>query len=442
MGVEDLATAPVVVVEDLAKRYGSDNRAVKRYGLSAIRDEVLGRRPKQRPILRAHERWVLQDISFTLNPGEALGVVGHNGAGKTTLLRLLQGVSSPDWGSIAIQGRSTALIELGSAFDSYATGRQAIATEGVLLGYTPERIRDLESEVIGFAELDEVIDTPIRTYSLGMRMRLGYAIAAYTEPDLLIIDEVLAVGDAAFQLKCVRFVLRHLGNGGSLVLVSHDPWQIRSVCTQCIVLDKGRIIAHGNVQQALKIYIDQSATATSEWLGNARVDGETDSPGSCIEILSCSLAGPDGGPAVTDGDAILTLEVDNAGPPTEVRCMVALGPIEVPVAAVSAITPIEDPLTLPAGRSSVNCIFERLALRGATYALRVAILPTEGTTVLGSVGWDDEPMSVTFEEPPDEDQTPFQIAGFLGVLRPRVVLDDPPRSPPRPVNAPDRPTTA
>lgn len=411
----------MVEVRDLAKRFATDLQAARSYAVRSVAQELSGRQPRERPALRDHEFWALQDITFDLPKGHAIGIVGANGAGKTSLLRILHGISAPDWGTVTIRGRSAAVIELGNSFDELATGREAIAAEGAVLGLAPDRLKDLEEEIIGFAELQAVIDAPVRTYSQGMRLRLGYAVAAHTQPDLLLVDELLAVGDAAFQRKCIGFILRYLDDGGSLILVSHDMWQVRAVASRCLVLDRGRIVADGEVQQALRTYMEQSVAASTARAALDLADQAgplVDDGDAVVRILGGSLADPDGDPVVTGGPAVLSLDVDNQGPAVDVRCIASLGSVESPAIAVAVESPADPLLTLPEGRSTIRHHLDRLDLIGASYALRAALVDADDTQ-LASIGWTGMPLTVALQERPGEDQTPHRMIGALSVLLPR-----------------------
>ena len=404
----------VLVVENLAKRFGLDREASRKYGVHALGSEMAGHRPRERPTLRPHEFWALQDVSFTLRRGEALGIVGSNGAGKTTLLRILHGLSVPDWGSVSLTGRSAALIELGTAFDGLSTGREAIYVEGVLLGLSRSAVAERERDIIAFSELGDVIDAPVRTYSQGMRMRLGYAIAAHTRPDVLLIDEVLAVGDAAFQRKCIGFILQHLDAGGSLVLISHDMWQIRAVSSTCMLLDRGRVKAKGEVQTVLKEYLESTA---AQGAGAPADDGQLDDASHAVGVRlgGFHLEGVDGAPATSGAPATLSIEVRNDGSPVRARCVAALGPLDAPVAAVSSATDIDRPLEIPSGACVVRCGFDALWLIAATYEVRAALIDAGDGSILAST--DQRPTStVVVSEPEGEDQTPHQMIGTITVL--------------------------
>src|SRR5688572_9077508 len=211
-------TDKVLTVSDLSKRYSQSLRRSLAY---AVRD--FGRElwpwASGEPRLRKGEFWALDGISFSLGRGEAMGIVGHNGAGKSTLLKALYGLIKPDRGEIRIRGRTEALIELGTGFNGLLSGRENVMVGAVLHGFDSGRARRLVDQVVDFAELAEFIDAPVQSYSSGMRARLAYALASQLEPDLLLVDEVLAVGDVTFQRKCFNHMRAYLDNGGALLFV-------------------------------------------------------------------------------------------------------------------------------------------------------------------------------------------------------------------------------
>ena len=196
--------------------------------------------------IRGHEPfWALRDVTLSLAPGAALGLIGRNGAGKSTLLRLLAGTSAPSAGRLRVRGPVASLLELGAGFHLDLTGRENIFLAGLLLGLSPREMREKESSIAEFSELGEFLDQPVRTYSSGMGMRLGFAIAASVEPKVLLIDEVFAVGDQAFQKKCVDRVLEFRKRGTTLVLCSHSLYDVRQICDQAAWIDAGRVRALG-----------------------------------------------------------------------------------------------------------------------------------------------------------------------------------------------------
>ena len=198
--------------------------------------------------------WGLRDVSFEVTPGRAIGVVGKNGAGKSTLLRLIGGVGRPDEGKVEVHGRIGALLDIGSGLTDDLTGRENVFVAGVIAGMTRAEIARRFDDVVAFAELEAFIDSPLRTYSTGMRMRLAFAVAIHIEPDILLVDEVLAVGDSAFQRKCLARVAEIKVSGCTIFLVSHDPSQIKALCDEVVFLKLGRAVAIGPTHAVMSSY--------------------------------------------------------------------------------------------------------------------------------------------------------------------------------------------
>ena len=207
---------------------------------------------------RSHhvEHWALRGLDFTVPQGRALGIIGSNGAGKSTLLRLLAGITEPTEGNVSVNGRLATLLDLGLGFHDTFTGRENIQLNCSLLGMHPARIEERIPEIIHFAELGDFIDYPVRTYSTGMTLRLGFSIAVHADADVLLVDEVLAVGDSYFQRKCIRRIEQALRDGSAIVMVSHDLHAIRSLCDEVMWLDKGRVRAHGAPREVVEQYLD------------------------------------------------------------------------------------------------------------------------------------------------------------------------------------------
>lgn len=205
-----------------------------------------------RALYRSH--WALQDVSLTLERGQCLGVVGHNGAGKSTLLKLITGTLQPSCGMLERQGRVTAILELGAGFHPDFTGRQNLYFGGNLIGISAEQMRELEPQVLAFAEIGEAIDRPVKTYSSGMVVRLAFALVTAVEPDLLIIDEALAVGDQHFQKKCVERITAFKKNGCTILFCSHSPYHIRTLCDVALWLDGGQVKEFGPTEPVLGAY--------------------------------------------------------------------------------------------------------------------------------------------------------------------------------------------
>jgi lipopolysaccharide transport system ATP-binding protein len=265
----------VLKVESLSKRYYLKRGHTT---LSQFVIRWLSGRHKKSQIL-----WALRDVSFTVEQGQVLGIIGHNGAGKSTLLRLLCGLGRPTGGQVHRNGNVKGLLELGGEFHPDLTGRENIVTAGLLNGLTKRQVRDGEKEIIGFAELEDFIDEPVRTYSSGMRLRLAFAVAMHFDPEVLILDEVLAVGDVRFQQKCLDRLLTFRKAGKTLILTSHDTTQIKTLCDTVLVLEEGRIATQGDPETAVQCYHDLMRQRTEKRAG--LLSGNT---------ISGSLAAPTG----------------------------------------------------------------------------------------------------------------------------------------------------
>jgi len=204
--------------------------------------------------LHFNEFWALQDISFTIEKGERLGVLGLNGAGKSTLLKVIAGVLKPSKGSVEVNGVIAPLLELGAGFDQNYSGKENIFLYGATMGYSRKYIQERYREIIDFSELHDFIDVPVKNYSSGMRARLGFSIATAVNPEILILDEVLSVGDAKFRIKSEAKITSMFENGVTVLFVSHNTDQVRRLCNKAILLDKGRVIASGTADEVCDIY--------------------------------------------------------------------------------------------------------------------------------------------------------------------------------------------
>ncbi len=249
---------PAIRARGLSKKFGLTLAQSMRFGLRDMAGRLLGRAGTEQT-LREGEFWAVQEASFEVHPGEALGVMGVNGCGKTTLLRMLNGVYAPDAGRVEMRGRVGALIAAGAGFAPMLSGRENVYINGSLLGLSTAEIDALMDEIVAFSELGQFIDLPVRNYSSGMFVRLGFAIAALSRPDVLLMDEVLAVGDLNFQKKCFDHILQLKRQGTAIILVSHSPGAIWSVCDRGLFMDRGRVLLDGPVEDAIRAYDDQNA---------------------------------------------------------------------------------------------------------------------------------------------------------------------------------------
>lgn len=246
-------SAVLVDVQGVSKKFCRSLRRSLWYGMQNIGSELLGRSGDKQ--LRTDEFWALKDVSIQIACGETVGLIGHNGAGKTTLLRMLSGLIRPDSGQIIIRGRIQALIALGAGFNPVLTGRENIYVNGSVLGIRKNEIDRRFDEIVAFSGIEEFIDMPVQSYSSGMVVRLGFSIAAHLEPDILLVDEVLAVGDLAFRTKCQVRIQELKRRGVAIILVSHSLHTISHVCTRVITLERGQVLYDGDPEQAIGAYM-------------------------------------------------------------------------------------------------------------------------------------------------------------------------------------------
>lgn len=321
-----------VKVEGVSKKFGRSIKQAMRYGFMDSLRRMAGTETHAGD-LREGEFWALEDVSFELKPCQALGIMGVNGSGKTTLLRVLNGTYGPDTGRAMLRGRVGALIAAGAGFSPVLTGRENIFVNGTLLGLSPVDIRRRFDDMVSFAGLEEFIDMPVRHYSSGMSVRLGFAVAAFCEPDVLLVDEVLAVGDLAFQKKCYDYLHTLKREGTTILLVSHSVGAIWALSDTAIFLDKGRLLAHGEPEEIIKAYDDQNAKQAA---GNLTLD----SPASAESFKDETYQSLSGGTNDARVHDVRVLDVDGKEPRTEFDMREGLC-LE---AVLEVYNPVEEPL--------------------------------------------------------------------------------------------------
>jgi lipopolysaccharide transport system ATP-binding protein len=377
-----VAGADVLVhVDHASKKFCRDLKRSLWYGLKDTVGDLVGRSTTD--TLRAGEFWAVDGVMLELRRGECLGLVGRNGAGKTTLLKMLNGVIKPDRGRIELRGRVGALIALGAGFNPILTGRENIFVNGAVLGLSRREITAELDGIIEFADIGDFIDSPVQSYSSGMQVRLGFAVATALRPDVLLLDEVLAVGDVAFRAKCYERLAR-IRDNAAFILVSHDSDQIARVCSSVLVLDRGRTAFAGDVAAGLRLYHDL-ALDTAPVTSHEHVSEDT----------AASLALCDSGVSL-DGVFGFTLDVAVQSAVQVADLRVVLWD-EKGLPAVDAYSRTQNWSTsLEPGRNRLACRIGPLRLRRGRYAVSIALIDRATNRHLY---WGDRVRVVTAEGP-------------------------------------------
>ena len=361
----------VLQVQDLAKLY--------RLGATASMDQTFremiyrtaGRlfRRQQRP---ANDLWALRDVSFDVEQGEVVGIIGPNGAGKSTLLKILSSITEPTEGLVRLRGRVGSLLEVGTGFHPELTGRENIFLNGAILGMHRAEIKSKFDDIVRFAEVEKFIDTPVKRYSSGMYVRLAFAVAAHLEPQILIVDEVLAVGDAAFQKKCLGKMQDVAGRGRTVLFVSHNMATVRTLCNRAILLDCGQVVTQGPTAQVIGQYLETVMEAETLPI-EQRDDRQGDGTG---RVTAIEIADATGKTVIQSSSQLkVTIHYRNDGPLRQARFLVGVYdyanagiylldsnalcdlPDELP--AEGSIVCHTDPINLTPGRCYVNVALKK-----------------------------------------------------------------------------------
>jgi lipopolysaccharide transport system ATP-binding protein len=337
-----------------------------------------------------HESFTaLEDVSFDIARGASVALVGANGAGKTTILKLMAGITRPTAGRVHVSGRLTALIELGAGFHGDLTGRENVFLYGALLGLSRAHVRSCFDDIVQFAELDQFIDTPVKRYSSGMLVRLGFAVATSVEPDVLLVDEVLAVGDAAFSLKCLARVEALRRRGVTLVFVSHNPYLVRAACQSAFYLRRGRLVVEGTTEDVLRAYdrdvlhataLGESWSVTPAGASNASSPRVVD-----VELFADGLPV---GPLAVHSQAALEVRLHCQTPATAAPVHVAVDLIRADDLLCTTLRSAEagGPLRVGPDTSTISVHVNKLRLTSGTYRAEAYLLAANGVVLLTPVG--------------------------------------------------------
>ncbi len=333
------------------------------------------------------KHWALNDVSFELQEGDSLGMLGPNGAGKTTILKLLSRVTWPTGGRVLVAGKVISLIELGAGFHAELTGRENIFLHGAILGLTFKEIAGRLDEIVSFTGIEKFVDTPVKWYSSGMYARLGFGVAAHSDPDVLLVDEVLAVGDTAFQRKAVDTMRGLVQSGKTVVLVSHDLGNVRGLCKQVLWLEKGEIRALGPTEDVVAAYLDDVNRKAASQQG-ARDRTETRGGSGDARYTTVRLLGPDGNPT----------DVFQPGEPIRVRAEYrTFRPLERPIFRFAIRAPQQgvticaadtNPRDVPDmvdGEGVVDATFDAPPLQPGLYSVALSILGPDGIALYDSL---------------------------------------------------------
>lgn len=326
----------------------------------------------QRTDIKMGERFLaLDDVSFEVKRGEAVGIIGHNGAGKSTLLKLLSRVTAPSKGTISYNGRIASMLEVGTGFHPELTGRENVYMNGAILGMTKAEIDKKFDQIVEFAEMEKFIDTPVKRYSSGMYVKLAFSVAAHLDSEIMVMDEVLAVGDMKFQQKCLGKMGDAANSEGRTVLyVSHNMNTIRQLCTRCIVLEHGRLIFDGDVEKAIELYLDSEKKRIQQSVDFTQVERNALLNNSPYHLMEFNFLNAEG-PYLNIGDKLdFSLKIQAAQPSSEVcmRCMVYFG--ENPIGMASTVS---GNMVLNSGINEVSGHIDTSQLAPGNYKLKLAL---------------------------------------------------------------------
>ncbi len=291
---------PIIAVEELGKKYVLSHRQESKARYESLRETLMNglrsvgrrlRRPTTMVERSAQEEfWALRDVSFEVQPGEVVGIIGRNGAGKSTLLKILSRITEPTTGQVTLRGRVASLLEVGTGFHPELTGRENVYLNGTILGMSRAEIRRNFDEIVAFAEVEKFLDTPVKRYSSGMYMRLAFAVAAHLEPEILVVDEVLAVGDAQFQQKCLGKMREVARCGRTVLFVSHNMGAVNRLCSRAVWLQEGRMSRIGATETIVTDYLLGGAEQSGErrWETNQRPPGNDRVKLRAVRVISAN----------------------------------------------------------------------------------------------------------------------------------------------------------
>ncbi len=281
---------PVIEFTNVYKKFarGEQHNSLRDF-IPALARRLFLRNKVKKDALKGQEFWAVQGVSFSLKKGESMGIIGPNGSGKSTTLKLLSGILRPDSGTYKVSGRLSALIEVGAGFHPDLTGRENIYLNGCILGMTRKEVAAKFNQIVEFAGVEEFIDTPVKRYSSGMAVRLGFAVSAFIEPDVMLVDEVLAVGDTEFRNRCLNRMNKMLRNGVTMILVSHNLSEVRNLCQTCLMLYKGQTLMQGDTPKVIEEYHRIVGERIKAEQDKQAAEELKDKPEAAVALTVCEL---------------------------------------------------------------------------------------------------------------------------------------------------------
>lgn len=365
---------PLILVDGVSKKLCRDLRRSLWYGLGDLVSDVVGVRIGA-SVLRPSEFWAVRGVGFQLRRGECLGLIGRNGAGKTTLLRMLSGLIRPTTGSIEMHGDVGAMIALGAGVKDVLSGRENIYAMAALRGMSRQAVEGRVDEIIDFAEIREAIDAPLRSYSSGMRVRLNFAVASTLEPDILLLDEVLAVGDAAFRNKCYRRIAE-LRRHAAVIFVSHNMEQVARVCTHTLVMDRGQVVYAGAVDGGIRAYGALNADRADGLPSDAFLSVDSVFSDFSLSISQTEMA--------TGDPLVIDLSVTADKPMAELMIKVLFYNVSGAFVADGCVDSSESSASIGLGKNKIRISVNSLPLKNGVYFLAVNVIDSVGDIVIWS----------------------------------------------------------
>jgi lipopolysaccharide transport system ATP-binding protein len=373
-----MQTQDVIHVENLGKKYIINHRS--NGGYTTLRDRIIDTAKflrnsllcKKTAIHSSEEFWALKDVSFEVKQGDRVGIIGRNGAGKSTLLKLLSRITEPTTGEIGIKGRVASLLEVGTGFHPELTGRENIYLNGAVLGMSKIEIKQKFDEIVAFAEVENFLDTPVKRYSSGMYVRLAFAVAAHLEPEILIVDEVLAVGDSEFQKKCLGKMQDVSQQQGRTVLfVSHNMDAIQRLCSQCVLLEHGKLVAQGDTTSIVAKYLSNHSCKASpkDWIDVSKASRMGTGEARFLAVQYSSLNPGAGFHPYSNGPLELQLAIESVSPRTIGSLAVTLYTQSGTKLVNADIASLDRVITLQRGYNVIKLRIDKLFLNPNIYVL-------------------------------------------------------------------------